>query len=210
MGVYHISQLLYLLNTPKVERVSGSIYQELDMHPGRREESGFDVEELGLGLVKFSGGLTMNIIESWAIHADTFPLSSIHGSKGGIQFVEPVREYGQLRHRLKYFSEIEGYPAETIHDVSAEDYRQFNVDPTREFYEDSQAHWIAVLRGLCEQIDTPHIALQTMLISEGVFLSSQLGREVMADEIESLSKSNAIQEQETPFGTLIYPKYPFL
>jgi hypothetical protein len=76
--------------------------------------------------------------------------------------------------------------------------------------ENSQAHWVAVLRGECEQVDTPNIALQTMLISEGIFLSHQLGREVSVDEIPSLSRSLAIQKQDTPIGTLTYRPYPFI
>lgn len=63
MGVYHISQMLYLLGMPAIQRVSGKIYQEMDMDTRRREFSGYSVEELGLGLVKFAGGLTLDIIE---------------------------------------------------------------------------------------------------------------------------------------------------
>ena len=202
MGVYHISQLLYLLGLPKVQRVSGSIYQEMDMDPERRRISGFDVEELGLGLVKFENGLSMDILESWSIQGAPFPNSSIHGSKGGLQFAQS----GQL----KYFSEIAGYMAETTLDVAGEDYRRTQLDPpSRLLYKNSQAHWVGVLRGECPPIDTPAIALQTMLVSEGIFLSNQLGREVSADEIPELSVSNAIREQDTPFGKLTYRTYPF-
>ena len=197
MGVYHISQLLYLLGTPKVSRVSGSIYQELAMD--RRAESGFDVEEMGVGLVKFENGLTLNILESWAIHGGQFPPSSIHGSEGGLQFISN-HEQGSLT----LFSEIEGYPATTTLDVAAEHYRRRKIDPSIGMYMESQAHWISVLRGQCKPIDTPHIALETMLISEGIFLSSQLGREVTAEEIPELCKSNAIKRQDTGFGTLEY------
>ncbi|WP_231571442.1 Gfo/Idh/MocA family protein [Gordoniibacillus kamchatkensis] len=49
MGIYHISQIVYLLGLPQVERVSGKTYQETDMDEARRETSGYNVEELGLG-----------------------------------------------------------------------------------------------------------------------------------------------------------------
>jgi len=204
MGVYHISQLLYLLGTPKVERVSGSVYQELDMDARRRAESGYGVEELGVGLIKFEGGLTMDFIESWAIHGSEFPMSSLHGAKGGLQF-------GTSKdHPLKFFSEIEGYPAETALDVAAEQLRRRQYDAKLfSLTENSQAHWAGVLRGDCEQIDTPHIALQTMLISEGIFLSGKLGREILAEEIPTLCTSTAILRQDAPFGELTYPPHPF-
>jgi len=204
MGVYHISQLLYLLGTPKVERVSGAVYAELAMDNKRRAESGYDVEELGVGFVKFAGGLTMDILESWAIHGSEFPMSSIFGSEGGLQFAMKGEEKS-----LKFFSEIEGYPAATELDLSAEQYRRLQLNPQLSVYEKCQAHWIGALRGQCEQIDTPHIALQTMLISEGIFLSGKLGREVTADEIPTLSVSNAMRRQDAPFGELTYPAHPF-
>ena len=199
MGVYHISQLLYLLDTPKLNRVSGSIYQELAME--RRVESGFDVEELAVGLIKFEGGLTMDMVESWAIHSGEFPASSIHGSEGGLQLGESDT--------LKFYSEIEGYPAVSKLNIAAEHYRRRKIDPSIWVYQNSQAHWIGVLRGECEQIDTPHIALQTMLISEGIFLSHKLGREIVVDEIPELCRSNAINRQNTSFGELNYPVHPF-
>ena len=204
MGVYHISRLLYLLGTPKVERISGAVYQELAMDAKRRAESGYDVEELGAGFVKFEGGLTMDILESWAIHGGEFPLSSLYGSEGGIQFAVIGGEPS-----LKYYSELEGYPAETALDIPAEQFRRLQLNPELAVYERCQSHWIGALRGACEQIDTPYIALQTMLISEGIFLSGKLGREITADEIPALSASNAIRRQDAPFGELTYPAHPF-
>ena len=202
MGVYHLSQLLYLLGTPKLDRVSGSVYQELAME--RRAESGFDVEELAVGLIKFEGGITMDMIESWAIHAGQFPASSIHGSEGGLQFSDAGDGDS-----LTFFSEIEGYPAVSKLDVAAEHYRRRKIDPSIWVYQDSQAHWIGALRGECKLIDTPHIALQTMLVSEGIFLSHKLNREIAVDEIPELCESNAVSRQDTPFGELKYPAHPF-
>ena len=43
-----------------------------------------------------------------------------------------------------------------------------------------------------------------LLLTDGLFLSSELGREVTADEIRAMSKSMAITDQETPFGTIHY------
>ena len=204
MGVYHISQLLYLLGTPKVKSVTGAVYQELDMDEKRRIESGFNVEELGVGFIKFEGNITMDMIESWAIHGAEFPPSVLYGSKGGLQFCQD----GDRNH-LKFFSEIEGYPAETTLDLQNEQYRRLQLHPELYVYENSQAHWIGVLRGECEMIDTPHVALQTMLVSEGIFLSGQLGREILVDEIPSLCKSTAMSRQDTDFGGLTYPAHPF-
>ena len=77
MGVYHISQLLYLTGLPKLERVTGRTYAEIAMDEGRRKISGFNVEELGVGFASYENGLSMDILESWAIHGKPFPASAI-------------------------------------------------------------------------------------------------------------------------------------
>jgi len=195
MGVYHISQLLYLLGDVEVDRVSGSVYQEIEMDAKRRAEAGFNVEELGVGFVMFKGGFTMDIIESWAIHGAEFPGSSIHGSDGGLEIYDED---------VKFFSEMEGYPAATTFDIRGEQYRRRKLDSDAWIMQNSVTHWVAMLRDECKAIDTPGIALQTMLVSEGIFLSHKLGREVTVDEIVSLSESNAIVKQDTPFGEIRY------
>ena len=204
MGVYHISQLLYLLGLPRVKSVSGSIYQELDMDRQRRYESGYDVEELGVGFIKFEDGLTMDMIESWAIHGGEFPMSSIHGSEGGLQFCPDSN-----RRQLRFFSEIEGYSAESVLDLAGEQYRRLQLHPELYVYESSQEHWVGALRGECELIDTASLGLLTMLVSEGIFLSSQLNREILVEEIPALCKSTAMLRQDTDFGELTYAAYPF-
>jgi hypothetical protein len=42
-------------------------------------------------------------------------------------------------------------------------------------------------------IDTASIALKTALISEGIYLSNRIGREVTPDEVREHSKSTAIK-----------------
>jgi predicted dehydrogenase len=76
----------------------GQDVPEDGMDETRRKTSGYDVEELGLGLVRFAGGVTMDLIESWAIHLDSFEGSFVVGSKGGVR-IEPFgffRSYGDL------------------------------------------------------------------------------------------------------------------
>src|SRR5256714_5042855 len=136
MGVYHISQMLYLLGNPAVERVSGKTYQKIDMDPKRRELSGYDVEELGLGFVRFEGDLTLDLIESWAINLDDFEGSSIVGSKGGVR-LKPFgffRSYGDL--------DVNGTA-----DLASARFRWDSVRGDGALYADSQRHWIAALQG---------------------------------------------------------------
>ena len=74
-------------------------------------------------------------------------------------------------------------------------------------YNDNQLQWYSYLWGdLTDEtrIDSPYIAMQTAFLSEGVVLSSDLGRSVTADEIKAMAKSIALREQETEFGTITY------
>ena len=182
MGVYHIAQMLFLLSQPKVERISGKIYQETGMDPGRRESSGYNVEELGLGLVRFADGITMDIIESWAIHLNPFEGSSIVGSDGGVR-LNPFSFHNT-------FNDME---MDATFNLDSADWRWHQLRENEDGFDSAQNHWIAALQGRVELLPTAELALATMLISEGIYLSDRLGREVTAEEVEELSVSTALK-----------------
>jgi predicted dehydrogenase len=182
MGVYHIAQLLYLTGNPVVERVCGKTYQEIAMDARRRELSGYSVEELGLGFVRFKDNLSMDIIESWAIHLNDIESSVIVGSEGGIR-LDPFGFYynlGDLDFNIG--SDMDGM-----------NWRLHNVHEIGDEYDGPQQHWVAALQGRVPLLPTAELALNTMFISQGIYLSEELGREVTADEIRTLSKSSAIK-----------------
>jgi len=181
MGVYHIAQMLYLLGMPPVERISGKTYQEMDMHAGRREFSGYDVEELGLGFVKFAGGVTLDIIEAWAIHLDAFESSWVVGSQGGVR-LNPFR----------FFTTLEDMDLDATVNLEDLNIRRHRLYENTDAYDSSQQHWVAALQGRVPLLPTAELALETMLISEGIYLSDRLGREVTAEEVLAQSQSTAI------------------
>ena len=181
MGVYHIARMLHLLGLPAVERISGKVYQETDMDAARRDSSGYDVEELGLGFVKFADGLTLDIIESWAIHLDGFEGSSIVGSAGGIR-LSP----------FSFHTTLDDVEMDAGFDLKGTDWRWHQLDEKQTAYDSAQNHWIAALRGDVELLPTAETALATMLISEGIYLSDKLGREVSAEEVLENSVSTAV------------------
>lgn len=182
MGVYHIARMLYLLGSPDVLRISGKIYQETEMDPVRREFSGYDVEELGLGFVRLQDGVTLDVIEAWAIHLDRFEGSSIVGSQGGIR-LEP----------FGYYRSIGDLDVDSTADLNRFNWRLHNVRTDGDAYNSPQHHWIAALQGRVELLPTAELALNTMLISEGIYLSDKLGREVTADEVRESSQSSAVK-----------------
>ncbi|MFC0331029.1 Gfo/Idh/MocA family oxidoreductase [Paenibacillus sepulcri] len=192
MGVYHIAQLLYLLGMPEVARISGKLYQEMDMDPKRREESGFDVEESGMGFVRFAGGVSMDIIEAWSLHLDGFEGSSISGSQGGIRL--PAYSDIHPKSAFSYHTTICDMDFDSTLDLNAMSERRHRLNPDEDAYDSSSKHWVAALQGRVGLLPTAEIALKTMLISEGIYLSSRLDREVAADEVAELSYLTAEKE----------------
>ncbi|MBN1584598.1 MAG: Gfo/Idh/MocA family oxidoreductase [Anaerolineae bacterium] len=182
MGVYHIARMLYLLGNPKVERITGKTYQQVDMDEKRRESSGYNVEELGLGFVRLENDLSLDIIESWAILLDGFEGSSIVGSKGGIR-LEPFGFYHSIGDLdMNSTANLDGFM-----------YRQHNVQDIGDEYDSAQHHWIAALQGRVALLPTAKLALNTMLISEGIYLSQKLGCEVTAEQVLEKSTSTSVK-----------------
>jgi hypothetical protein len=67
------------------------------------------------------------------------------------------------------------------------------MNATEDAYDSSQRHWIAALQGRVALLPTADIALVTQLISEGLYMSHALGREVTADEVATASRSLVVQ-----------------
>ncbi len=228
LGIYHLAQMLYVLGMPELESVYG--FQSADYWQDERIDKAvgrtFQAEDLGVGMARFKGGLSMDIYEDWAMHMDDIGTSFIAGAKGGLKFLDvdttggplAVPEGGNIvgggalqKPRLVHFG-IDEYDClfENKIDCAIDDItgmQELMLNPGIEKYNDNQLHWYSYLRGeLTDEtrIDSPYIAMQTAFLSEGVVLSSELGRSVTADEIRAMSKSIAIREQETPFGTIKY------
>ena len=182
MGVYHISTVLYLLGNPDVLRISGKTYQEIAMDADRRERSNYNVEELGLGFVRLADNITLDIIEAWAIHLDAFEGSYVVGSEGGVR-LEP----------FGYFHSAGDLDLDSTANLQMFDFRLHNVHGQGDVYDSEQEHWIAAVEGRVDLLPTAEIALNCMLISEGIYLSNQLGREVSAEEVREASVSTAVE-----------------
>ena len=223
LGVYHFAQLLYVLGMPELESVYGAVSSDyyLDrrlLQPGQA----FEVEDLGVALAKFRGGLSVDLYEDWALNMDEVGHTLIAGSMGGLKLIDVDSSGGELaqdtapgqgsfdftqKPDLEFFGYEDGLKISKQFDCPANMALEAKVNPQMALYNDNQAHWAAYMRGdLTEEqrIDSPYIALQTALLSEGIFLSDQLGRSVTADEIKAMSVSTALRRQETDWGVFEY------
>lgn len=195
IGIYNIARILYLAGSPAVERVSGQVYQKLAMDEAKRQSSGFDVEETGVGLVHFANHTTLSVFDSWAAHLHKPAHNCILGSQGGL-LLSPMhpetKDHTQIE-PMQLFTDLAGLETNTTfcEDTIGRGWRIGN--PDNWMYASSQEHWVAALMGKTELMPTAQLALDTLLIQEGIYRSARLGREVTAEEIVKASVSTAIQ-----------------
>ena len=133
-------------------------------------------------LIRIEDGVVLDIIESWAIHLDGLGSSYVVGSEGGVR-LDP----------FGFFHSVGNLSLNATANLGELEYRLHNVREVGDVYDSAQHHWIAALQGRVDLLPTAELALKTMLISEGIYLSSKLGREVTADEVREMSQSTAVK-----------------
>jgi predicted dehydrogenase len=167
MAVYHMALMVWLLGNPEVKTVSASTYQEIAMDEKRREESKYDVEELGIGFVRFENDVTMFVEESWAVNMDRDEGDCIMGSKGGLRL-----------NPLTLFTDVAGMQVDHALDVESYQKRQRSIDESSEGYSSPQKNFVWAQLGRVPLVDSAAIALKVAYITDAMYRSAELGREV--------------------------------
>lgn len=152
------------------------------MYEDRRKSGKYDVEELAVGFVRLAGGISFFLEESWAMNMGGPHGSELYGSKGGVR-LSP----------FSFHSTVADMEMDGTFELDGANTRWHRCIENTDAYDGPQPHWVAALQGRVPLIDTAGIALATMKISEGVFLSQKLRREVTESEIEKESKSLAVK-----------------
>lgn len=194
MGTYSIGRMLYLLGLPEIERISGKTFQTAnDMYDAeslygeRMKESGFSVEDSGFGFVKFNQDRVMSITNSWHMYSDRGRGGAVVGTRGGVR-LKP----------FQFFTTISDMEADVTFDLEEYERRKCLLKDEEEILEKSLVsdplyHWIRDLQGREHpRIHTDEIALKTMLIMDGIYLSDELGKEVTAKEVVEKTESTAM------------------
>ena len=222
LGVYHISQMLYVLGMPELTSVYGSAYAEIGAPEAMLGGRPYEVEECAFGMAKFAGGLSLEITQAWALNIENFTgagQSYIAGSLGGLKitgvdcgggaFARPVgapRMPG-MDPKLTFYGRMAGRDIDADLRVAENTEQELVLNPRMALYNDNQVHWLAYFTGEISaeaRINTPAIATATALLSEGIFLSEERGGSVTAEEIKASSVSTALWHQQTPWGVFDY------
>lgn len=163
LGCYAIDNLMYVLGHPKPLTVSAVTAAALGPRGDAVVEGGwpwdpssFEVEDFVAALIRFEGGLTIVLKESWAMHLDSLGSSFILGTRGGLKLSPLVLfrdEFGRMTSTTFALPQVDIYR-----------------ERIRSFVE-------AVKRGGPSPIDPREIVVE-MFIIDAIYESARKGREV--------------------------------
>jgi predicted dehydrogenase len=92
-----------------------------------------------------------------------------------------------------YFRSVGDLDLDSTASMEGFDWRLHTVREVGDAYDSPQHHWVAALQGRVPLLPSAEIALNTMLISEGIYLSHMRGSEVTAEEVRATSQSTALK-----------------
>ena len=166
-AIYNMARMVYILDNPEIETVTASTFQELDMDKERREDSGYDVEELGTGFVRLAGGITMFVEEAWAANMDGGGGDRIMGSKGGLKL-----------NPFTFYTDLYDMDADVTFDIDGYERRMRSLGYTGAGYDNPQQHVVWGLLGRVDMIDTGAIGLTVARITEAMYQSAEQKKEI--------------------------------
>lgn len=164
IGVHTLDHTMWLMGNPKPVGVVGATYAAF----GKRQDvvsiwehwdaSKFDVEDMGVGLVRFDNGATLVLRTSWAANIEKeFQETRVLGTQGGAT-MSPLRIYKEMQRSL-----VDITPAYL---------------PKVEPHTQEIAHFVACVRGACECLVQPESVLDVQAVLDAIYASAESGREV--------------------------------
>lgn len=210
-GVYHISHMLFIAGLPELQSVSGFAKQALQVDPRLiTNPDGYGVEDISEGLAKFKNGFNLHFLATSACHFKNYSSAYILGTKGGLELKYADGGGGKWARpanlpfkipdpELTFYGEQGGREVEIELQCDKNGQTEVRLHPEMQLYNDNQCMWLAYHLGILDdnsRYNTPEIASQMLLVTDGIFLSQELGREVTAEEIKALSPELYVHEQE--------------
>lgn len=213
LGIYVIGQILFMLGQPELESVSGFAKQAMPTSEKLlKKGETFGVEDICDGFAKFKGGLGFHFLSTSANNAKDYAMTYILGTQGGFEVLDTDTVGGKYARpagmrgpafggepNLKFFGNLDG--RDVAIDLRCDENGMVEelTNPQMLYYNDNQVMWLAYKLGILDdttRYNTPEIAAQQLLFTDGIFLSEELGRSVTADEIRAMSPSLYLREQD--------------
>jgi len=168
IGVHALDGTMWLMGSPKPVSVVGATYAAF----GKRRDvvsigpywdvTKFDVDDMGVALVRFENGATLILRASWAANiAGNLREARILGTDGGA-YMYPLTICKEMHQRLV-------------------DITPTNL-PKVETHTKEIEHFIACVRGETECLVKPEQVLDVQAVLDAVYRSAETGREVRLDQ----------------------------
>jgi predicted dehydrogenase len=159
IGVHMLDAAWYFMGSPKPVSISGSVYTKFkNLIPPKVH---YDVDDLGVGLIKFANGASLFLEASWALNQreDEYHSVTLFGTKAGAEF-SPMLLLKRDKKRKLVEKPIP--------------YRKTK----RSDFGNMIAHFVDCIESRKEPVTSAKQALQLMQMLDGVYQSSETGREV--------------------------------
>jgi predicted dehydrogenase len=180
IGVHTLDCILWLMGSPQPSAVSGAAYTKFGNQPtfhsawGSYKREDFDVEDFAAGFVRFTNGASLILKASWAAHLPENETYSqiILGDKGGAL--------------LNPFGANAGVRIQTSQEEALVDYIPSGFPEVQPHVEEVK-YWVSCVRGEKEVLVKPVECVNVQRIIDGIYRSSDLGREVRIEELRQVA-----------------------
>lgn len=165
LGVHRLDFALWLMGYPKAVSVSGVTYDKIAGPLARKKGVHFNVEDIGIAMIRLKNGATIFMESSWAAKNEWKEemYTQLFGTEGGLEQKNVADSYN---FEVKLFEEKKG---KIIVRKPAIRYSEGNP----------QAHFIDCIRRDTEPISTGGQGLEVMRILDAIYKSSKTGKDVL-------------------------------
>jgi predicted dehydrogenase len=164
IGVHTLDHTMWLMGNPRPVSVMGVTYQKFGkrtdvVNPwGKWDTDKFNVDDLGIGLVRFENGASLILRASWAANIEKeFSETRVLGTEGGA-YMRPLRIYKEMHQAL------------------------VDITPTHlpevKAHIEEITHFLACVRGECACLVVPEQVLDVQAVLDAVYESAETGHEV--------------------------------
>jgi predicted dehydrogenase len=166
VGVHALDLTMWLMGNPKPVSVTGVTYQAFGkrddvVNPwGPWDTSLFDVDDMGIGLIRFDNGASLVLRASWAANLEASHGNRVLGTHGGAQTMP-----------IKVFTEQHG----ALVDVTPT-----SLPEVRAHTEEIR-HFIACIQGEQQPIVKVQQVLDVQAVLDAVYASAESGHEVVIE-----------------------------
>ena len=167
IGVHTLDQTLWLMGNPRPVTVMGATYAAFGHRPevvseGQHWDAAkFDVDDMGVGMVRFANGATLYLRASWAANIEkSYSEQKLLGTLGGAS-KSPLKIYTEKHGALVDITPT-GLPEVKAHFKEIE-------------------HFVACVRGETACMVVPEQVLDVQAILDAIYESARTGHEVRLD-----------------------------